>query len=205
MAQYIDDFGDFKDSVKWDFPENTIPVYVIDKYPYKAKNMKNAEKLAKIRLQINDLCKNLINYRIEWENSTNNQEYIDGVDIFLGIHNEYDYNPYSLPEPFFTIAKQGYSTSRYLLSEIPKSTLFSGLNKPKMRYKTSQEPFVGKDGSGRALYRDVFLDLNQSDSSLKKLVIHELAHTAANHIFFRPDDHHADFKWAENLIKKYWP
>ena len=66
-----------------------------------------------------------------------------------------------------------------------------------------------KIGQGRALYRDIFLDLSTQGhhfgSNLKNLVIHELAHSMANHIQWRPNDHHADFKFAENLIKNYWP
>src|SRR6185369_14787197 len=131
--------------------------------------------------------------------------YLDGVNVFLGLHNEYHHDPYTLPSPFFEIAQRGAPTSRYLLSEIPKGTNFSGLNKPKMRYRDKRLPPVGKDSNGRALYRDIFLDLNRSNASLKNLIIHELSHSMANHIMYRPDDHHADFQWAEDLITRYWP
>jgi hypothetical protein len=205
MAVYIHDNSDKFDNVKWDFPEDKIPVFFIEKYPYKAQSQKNALKLAYIRSKINDLCQNLQDHRNEWEHSTNNQEYLDGINIFLGLHQEYHHDPYTLPSPFFEIAKRGMSTSRYLLSEIPKNNMHMGLNKPKMRYIDKRLPNVGKDGNGRALYRDIFLDLNESDKALKNLVIHELAHSLANHIMYRPDDHHADFGFAENLITKYWP
>ena len=202
MAVVIPDFGDYYDSIKWDFDETHIPVHWIGKYPYKAQSFKNAQKLADIRSKIDNLCQNLEINRKEWEKSTNNQEYLDGVNIFLGLHNEYYHDPHTLPSPFFEIAKNGLPTSRYLLSEIPRNTLYSGLCKPKMRYRDKRLPSVGKDGNGRALYRDIFLDL--SDRSLKNLVIHELSHSLANHIMYRPDDHHADFQWAENLLTKYW-
>lgn len=39
----------------------------------------------------------------------------------------------------------------------------------------------------------------------KSLLIHELAHTVANHVMFRPNDHHADFYEAERLVKKFLP
>jgi hypothetical protein len=207
MALVIPDPGDKYDKinlgVSWDFPEHNIPVHVIGRYPYKARSYKNAQKLAMIRTKIDVLCKNIIKARSEWEHSTNNQEYLDGVDVFLGLHRESYYDPYTLPDPFFEIAERGLPVSRYLLSEIPKGTAFSGLNKPKMRYTDKTLPPVGKDGNGRALYRDIFFDL--SATNLKGLVIHELAHSLANHIAYRPDDHHADFKWAEKLIARHWP
>lgn len=203
MSVFIDDYGDYYDNVKWDFPENNIPIYFIGKYPYKAKNEKNAKILHSLRLQINELCKNLIHYRSEWSKN-NNQEYIDGVDIFLDLHSENYHDHWNLPEPFFSIAQNGHPTSKYLLSEIKFGTGFNGLNKPKMRHLNHSVPSVGKDGNGRALYRDIFLDLNRTPKSLEKLVIHELAHSMANHINFRPNDHGRDFKWAEDLIKYYW-
>lgn len=209
MAVYISDFGDYYDKIEyginWDFREDNIPIYWINKYPYKARTLSNAEKLALLRDQINILCYNLEKNKRFWKKTTNNKEYINGVDVFLGIHCENYDNFYTLPNPFYEIARQGFNTSKYLLSEIPKGTMYAGLNKPKMRYVDYTAPHVGKDKNGRALYRDIFLDLNRSEKSLKMLIIHELAHTMANHIFYRPEDHHADFKWCEKLIAKYWP
>jgi hypothetical protein len=213
MALFIQDPGDKYDNppynypgMKWDFSEDDIPVY-IDKYPYKAYSSKHAKILVDLRKDITKLCTQLEINRNRWENSTNNRQYLDGVDLFLSIHDEYFYDPYELPEPFHSIAIQGMKTSRYLLSEIPDGTNFSGLNKPKQRYRDSRVPNIGKDGNGRALYRDIFLDLtnNNTYAKLKKLIIHELAHSMANHIQWRPDDHGQDFKFCENLIKQYWP
>jgi len=203
MSIYIEDDGDKYDAEKWDFFEGNIPVYFIGKYPYKAKTKENAYKLAHIRHKIDILCKNIVENEDKWGKTTVNPQYLDGVDVFLQIHGEYIYDPFTLPSPFFEIAEKGFSTSRYLLSEIPKGTKFAGLSKPKMRYTDTDAPRVGEDGNGRALYRDIFLDLNIRN--LKALIIHELAHSMANHIAYRPDDHHADFKWAEKLITKYWP
>lgn len=205
MAVFIDDHGDYYDAEKWDFDETNIPVYWIGKYPYKTRSLKNAQKLADIRYNINELCHNLETNRDKWEQSTNNQEYLDGVNVFLGLHCEYHHNPNALPSPFYEIAKKGTSTSRYLLSEIPPGTAFSGLNKPKMRYIDKRLPPVGKDKNGRALYRDIFFDLNMNNKSFKELVLHELAHSLANHIMYRPNDHHADFHWAEKLLTNHWP
>lgn len=205
MAVYLEDPGDYYDAEKWDFDERFIPIYTIGKYPYKARTLGNAKKLDRIRKQIDKLCKNLTMNRDVWENSTNNVQYLDGVDVFLGLHKEAYYDPYVLPEPFFEVADRGLPVSRYLLSEIPSGTKFSGLNKPRMRHIDNTQPSVGKDDTGRALYRDIFLDLGMNDQALKKLIIHELAHSMANHIMYRPDDHHADFKWCEELISDYWP
>ena len=42
------------------------------------------------------------------------------------------------------------------------------------------------------------------ENFIKDLIIHELAHTLANHVRYRPDDHKHDFKKAEKLFKKLW-
>ena len=204
---FIPDHGDLMDAEKWDFPEDNIPVYWIGKYPYKAYSRESAQKLAMIRNKIDKLCHNLVINRSGprgWENSTANEQYLNGVDLFLSLHQETYHDPYLLPSPFFEIAERGLPTSKYLLSEIPRGTKFAGLNKPKQRYIDNTLPSIGKDKNGRALYRDIFLDLNRSEKSLKNLIIHELSHSMANHIGYRPDDHHADFLWAEKLITKYW-
>lgn len=204
MSVFLDDCGDKYDKVKWDFDESDIPVYHVGKYPYKATTKQNALVLNDIRMSINRLCANINNNRHIWSKTTKNQEYIDGVEIFLSIHMEQRQRPETLPEPFYHIALNGHPTSRYLLSEMPSDTDWRGLSKPKMRYIDRHGPSVGKDKNGRALYRDIFLKLDTNSKTLEKLVVHELAHTMANHITFRPDDHHSDFKWAEKLIAKYW-
>jgi predicted SprT family Zn-dependent metalloprotease len=207
MALYIHDDGDKYDKPPykypgeaWNFYTGDLPIYIIGKYPYKAYTKKNAVLLSKIRKIISNLCSNLENDRNNWDN----KEYSAGVDIFLGIHKEIKYNPKSLPEPFYKLALSGKKTSRYLINEIPKGTKFDGIDMPRMRYIEKYSPFVGKDGQERALYRDIYLNLDLSPTVLEKLIIHELAHTMANHVRYRPDDHHADFKWCEKLIKKYW-
>lgn len=184
---FLYDHGDLFDSEKWDFPEDNIPKYIINGHLYKANNNKNAEKLASIRDSIDVLCSNLKNNKKEIHKSTKNKEYLRGLDLFLEIHNT------------------EHLRSRYLLSEIPAGTKFSGINKPKQRYVDYNSPKIGKDGHRRASYRDIFLDLKLSDKKLRELIIHELAHTMCNHVTFRPDDHHADFKWAESIIDRHWP
>jgi hypothetical protein len=200
----IPDTGDTFDVEKWDFYEGNLPIYYIDKYPYKASSMENARKLYVIRKKIDKLCQNLINDKSKWQKSTSNREYLDGVNVFLGLHCENYYDPNVLPSPFFEIAKKGQKTSRYLISEIPRGTQFAGLSKPKMRYIDIKAPSIGKDTNIRALYRDIFLDLSMNDKELKELIIHELAHSMANHVRWWDDNHGIDFKWAEKLIAEHW-
>lgn len=199
----IEDHSDTYDAVKWDFPENMDVRYVDnDPYPYKAKNMENAKILSKIRKHIDKVCKKIKKDRKNIR--APKKEYLDGVDVFLGLHLENHYNAATLPEPFYSMSVSNVPTSRYLLSEIPKNTGFDGLNKPKMRYEEIGAPSVGKDKNGRALYRDIFLNLDKDYDDLNELIIHELAHSMANHIKFRPNDHHEDFQWCEKLITNYW-
>lgn len=199
------DPGDKYDSMKWDFDETHIPVFIVGNYAYKAKNAANARKLAQIRQKISLLCKRLVDNKHVWSASPS----AENVKLFLELHSENEYDPYHLPIPraFFNPKqlKKTIVTSRYLLSEIPQGTLFDGLNKPRMRYEDMSAPFIGKDENRRALYRDIFLNLNKPQSQLDSLVIHELAHSMANHIYWRSDDHNCDFDFAEALITQYWP
>lgn len=193
----MDDPGDYYDELKWDFPEN-LPVYEIDGYEYMATSKRRAQYLAHVRNNIDQLCSNL-----EMELRSNrrlSKLERDRIQTFLDIHQERYYDHSDIPAPFSYRAMNA-PTSMYLLGEIPKFTGFQGINKPRMRVLTDLPP-VGKDGQGRALYRHIFLNLDANE--LDDLIIHELAHSMANHIQWRNDDHHADFKWCENMIKKYY-
>ena len=179
-----DDPGDTEDKLKWDFDEesgyNTI---YIGSYPYKVmasrsieKQRRVAKKLSKLR-KLNDRMTNIID------------DYAKGPDIEI-----YKY-----------IHRDTNGTSNYLLSEIKPSTGFSGLNKPKCRVKTD-DVHVGADKSIRAKTRHIFLTIDPNTDKITKeeleLYIHELAHTLANHVSWRPDDHHHDFQKAEKLLWK---
>lgn len=191
MYKSIRDIGDKYDSIKWDFDENVLKKYKIGIYDYLCRNNENAQKLLEIRKKIDKLCENIYKHRVFWP-----IEQKHNIELFLEIHKAAFCE--ELPPNFI----KGV-TSRYLISEIPKNLIFDGLNKPKLRYKEIGAPKIGKDGSSRALYRHIFLDLNKKE--LDNLIIHELSHTMANHIMFREDDHHDDFKISEKFIKKYWP
>lgn len=94
-------------------------------------------------------------------------------------------------------------------AEISPNTGFFGVNYPFGVSETSGEP-LGVDRSLRAKKRVIYLTVRQSPNSfrshiwLENLVIHELAHTVANHVRYRPDDHGKDFANAEELVKYLW-
>ena len=100
--------------------------------------------------------------------------------------------------------------SNVIYSEMPHSSPFRGLNKPMERYINEHAPLIGKDENLRSKWRHVFLKLSNDyktldqDIPLTNLVIHELAHTAANHQQWRNDDHGEDFKLYENIIREAW-
>lgn len=94
----------------------------------------------------------------------------------------------------------------HIFLEIAHDTGFLGVNYPLGVQNTDLEPF-GTDGNERAIGRTVFLTIDPeyiSDQELEKLIIHELSHTLANHVKYRPDDHGKDFIAAEKLFKKIW-
>jgi hypothetical protein len=84
---------------------------------------------------------------------------------------------------------------------------FVGLNKPKNIVEYKKIPSVGKDKKLRASYRIIFLSLRDQTGKLKTLkqlkplIIHEITHTACNHVRFRDDDHGKDFIEYEAIIK----
>ena len=94
----------------------------------------------------------------------------------------------------------------HIFLEISPNTGFLGVNYPLGVRKTNSIKF-GTDGNERAMGRAVFLTVSPehiSNKRLEDLVIHELSHTLANHVKYRPNDHGEDFVNAENLFKKIW-
>tara|TARA_B100001123_G_C15012765_1_gene908228 strand:+ start:88 stop:684 length:597 start_codon:yes stop_codon:yes gene_type:complete len=114
----------------------------------------------------------------------------DGIEVFLNIHG-----------------------GNYDLIEMPEGTHFDGLNKPRnVSNYGNRVASVGPDGTKRARDRLIYLQLRKqyfgknsdsfrSNKSLMNLVIHEISHTAANHVTWREDDHGADFKLYEDFLK----
>lgn len=163
----------------WDFDESGAYYSILyrDRFPYKVLNTHNpktkklvADKLHRMRLIIDRLVGDIKKSGMR----------SDCVDVFLDIH-----------------------TDNYLLSEIRKDTGFSGLNKPREVIKTNLPP-VGPDKNLRASWRDVFLTINTKTPNITKeeleLLVHEIAHTMANHVTWRDDDHGRDFQECEETI-----
>ena len=182
----MEDPGDKFDNLKWDFNESKgYSTIIIDSYPYKVLKKRSKEdqrriatKLHRLRLINDQIVKDLPKYANG-----------PGITVYRQIH---------------TGKPNKKKRGGYLLSEMKPSTGFSGMNKPKDRVMIQTAKEVGPDGKLRAGYRDIFLILDPktdtiSDAELD-LFVHELAHTGANHVQWRPDDHKLDFTSFENLI-----
>jgi hypothetical protein len=104
-------------------------------------------------------------------------------------------------------------STRFHVQEIQLDTpeepvKFEGLNKPKNIISTN-EVGVGPDGKLRAKNRLIFLKLRWNSGKLKNLdqlynlIIHELTHTACNHVTYREAGNHAeDFKECEKYLRE---
>ena len=88
------------------------------------------------------------------------------------------------------------------------SIKFEGLNKPKGVY-ISNKMNIGEDKNLRASYRLIFLTLRDENGNIKKiknlrkLIAHELTHTALNHVRWREDDHDTKFNRYNKIILKH--
>jgi len=201
------DYGDSNDNLKWDFDESVLKnVKAIDGYNYLVNNNENVKKLIQVRNKVNKVCGHIHN-----NIRTFPQEAQDGLRLFVSIHGELSTNNTEVLDPFRNrwIQNNGV-TSRVLYGEIPKGTMFNGLNKPKQRHVNKRAPVIGKDKYLRSKYRHLFFKIpsrNQNienNTEFKDLVVHELAHTAANHQRWRNDDHGYDFNLYESIIKNVW-
>ena len=109
-----------------------------------------AKELAELRGIIELMCLDLMHNESVWAND--DEEFANGVRIFLDIHKEFPRSIDHVPMIFRErVIKDDYS-SKFLISDIPKSKKgekkipnLLGLNKPKMRHWTNNPP-VGKDG-----------------------------------------------------------
>jgi len=88
-----------------------------------------------------------------------------------------------------------FSSTKHFFYEISNIHGFEGLNKPKNVHECLKaKEQIGTDGTLRAHERYVMLALQgKNRKQIKELYIHEIAHTLANHVLFRPDDHREDF------------
>lgn len=174
---------------KWDFLESPsiYATIYIQGYPYKVLKSHNSKTRDLVALKLHNL--RILNNKII-DNIRKSGKRSPEIDTFNFIHREIR------------------GKSNYLLSEMKKGTGFEGLNKPREIILTNK-PIIGPDGRKRAQWRDIFLKLDTRNPNLTKqditLFVHELAHTGANHVTFRVDDHHQDFKDFENLIYENLP
>lgn len=164
--------------VLWDFDENKNYIKVNN---YKVLNLKDSEKASKLLNEIDLLItRSLISIELKEKRTPE-------INVLLE-------TPYFLQE-MQLIKDQG-------------SIKFEGLNKPKGVKKTGLTK-VGDDGNLRASYRLIFLTLRNDNgklkkiSELKKLIAHELTHTAMNHVKWRDDDHNEVFNFYNKLIFRY--
>ena len=180
--------------------------------PVNKKQMRSdiitADRLSNTKKTIGEMAEYMSSHRSMWKN----KKVQPGVELFIKLHSPTKYGK-----------KVGYK-----VGEMHPLTPFFGLNKPKyVRHGGRSATPIGADGKLRATSRYIFLTVRRPKRRLSKfgisdyyetfprqnfefisakqynnLVIHELAHTCANHVMFRNDDHGPDFQMYENFLKK---
>jgi hypothetical protein len=212
----FNDPGHKYDSVKWDFPEDSLSIVYIEGYPYKVNKTENARFLHYIRGEISRLIsalryismQELFEFYSKSSSPYSFNEFIEGLKEFIDIHEERPRNDLYQMVPEFRGREAYGMSSRYLLSEVPKEgrKMFLGINKPRMRYESGGSS-TGIDGGTRCVYRDIFLS-SRDDSragngnELKGLIYHELGHGLVGHLRYRDkENHQGDHKLAEKLLK----
>lgn len=136
---------------------------------------------------------------------------LSSIDLFIKeiarhIKNNFDSIPDRLKPGMLVFLE--IHPNRHKLFELPVDSEFYGLNKPKNVAVDLRLPKIGKDGFLKAEKRYIFFKLRYPDGSfipmeaLQELVVHEIAHTAANHVRWRNDDHGKDYKMYYNYLKK---
>ena len=164
--------------VLWDFNENKNYINING---YKVLNTIDSKKASILLKRIEQFIYKLLNKLINFEKIT--------PEIHL-----------LLTTPFYIQEMQ--------IEKDQGSIKFLGLNKPKNVKKTNKLK-IGLDGNKRAEYRLIFLTLRddrgelKSLNSLKPLIIHELVHTALNHVTWKDDNHGEEFKNFEKILMKY--
>jgi len=119
----------------------------------------------------------------------------------------------NLPNKLTKFEKNGINiflnTPHIFIEMNPKDNQFLGLNKPKNIIDLKKNPH-NTDKTLRASYKVVLLkfrdlkgNITLNKPKLLQLLVHELAHTLANHVVYRFDDHGQDFKIYEKLLMKW--
>jgi len=219
---------DTRDPVKWDFDDSHMEGKIgTDGYYYKlsataGRTAKSAASTADNKIhkleQIRAKAANIAHYfHVNLNRFAYPSEVKHGLRLFIHIHGELPMDQDRMMEmspkqlEMMRVHWSLYGTcSNVIYSEMPNGSPFSGLNKPMERYINDHAPLIGIDENLRSKWRHVFLKLSndyktlEQDAPLTRLVIHELAHTAANHQQWRNDDHGEDFKLYENIIRDAW-
>lgn len=97
----------------------------------------------------------------------------------------------------------------YTLQEIPKQSMFEGLNKPKGVYFKKCNLNTIMDNEYLASRRHIMLKLRTEQGqllswkSMKNLILHELSHTMCNHVIYRDSGNHQkkDFHKYSNFLQ----
>lgn len=164
--------------ILWDFNENKNYIILGN---YKILNVKDAHKAAKLLDHINRLIIKTLKSIYLHEAKT------PEINLLLN-------TPYILQE-MQLVKDQG-------------AIKFEGLNKPK-RVRNVGKTDIGSDGKLRATYRKIFLTIRNDKGelkdidSLKKLIAHELTHTALNHVTWKDDNHGKKFSKYNKLILRH--
>ena len=97
------------------------------------------------------------------------------------------------PDP----CRQLFSVTKHTFYELPYNRDFNGVNKPKNVHECvfANNVSIGADNILRAHERYVMIVIPPNANAMAKLYAHEIAHTFANHVQFRPDDHHGTNAW----------
>lgn len=126
----------------------------------------------------------------------------------LYARSEYNHNNF-LSEYERNGIKLFLDTPHTIMEISPYDTRFTAINKPKNVTNTSQ-PSHGTDKNLRASHKHVMFKLRSTEGkrvhsreSLTIVFAHEIAHTMANHVTWRYDDHGEDFKIYQRIITKW--
>ena len=167
--------------VIWDFDENKN--YITKKirgFDYKVLKLRDASKAAEL---LNDIA------------------FLSTKAIMLM------YNEIQTDETYILYTTPHFFQEMQILED-QGSIKFEGLNKPK-DVKQTREPIVGYDRRKRARYRVIFLTIRDKNGNLKKLkqleklIAHELAHTAMNHVTWKDNNHNKKFDEIYKTILRY--
>jgi hypothetical protein len=128
------------------------------------------------------------------------QKLIDSYDEFIG--NKYKRNRAVHVTPSFI--EEGlriFVDTNHTMQELdPSSPLFQAVNKPKNVLYTAAAIDQGLDRKLRSSHRHVVFKTLGTEHDVIRLLIHEFAHTPANHLCFRVDDHCHDFRIFQVLF-----